>query len=84
MHLSLLTLRDRNIEHLKDRSNNAQNRSSGELSNYLFETYKNYVGPHGCHIYNYSADMPMATICPYLSQHHGIPHWKCALCCCKK
>ena len=23
-------------------------------------------------------------LCPCLSQHHGLPHWKCVLLCCKK
>ena len=84
MHLSLLTLRDRNIEHLKDRSNNAQNRRSGELSSHLFETYKNSVRPHGCHIYNSAADMDMVKMCPCPSQKNGLPQCKCVLSCCDK
>ena len=58
MHSYLSTCRDRHLKHLKDISKNIQNRRSGELSSCLFETYKNSVKPHGCHIYN-SADMSM-------------------------
>ena len=50
MHMYLLTWRYRHIKKLKDRSQNAQNRKSGELSSHLFETYKNSVRPHGCYI----------------------------------
>ena len=55
MRSSLLKWRDLRFKQLKDRSHNAQNRRSGELSSRLFETYKNSARPHGCHIYNYSA-----------------------------
>ena len=66
MYSSLLTYPDRHFKHLKDRSNNAQNRRSGELSIHLFETYKNSVRPHGCYIYNYAEDTVMETMyhCP--------------------
>ena len=62
----------------------AKNRSSGELSICLIETYKNSIKPNGCNIYNSAAEMSMATICPCNSQNHGLPHWKCVLHCCKK
>ena len=35
---------------LKGHSQNAQNRSSGEKANPIYETYKNTVIPHGRHI----------------------------------
>ena len=50
MHSSLLTWRDCRLKHPKDIIHNAQNRRSGEISSRIFETYKNYVQPHGCHI----------------------------------
>ena len=64
MHSYLLTFRDQYTKHLKDISHNTQNIRSGKLSGRLFETYKNYVRPHGCHIYNYAADRAMAKMCP--------------------
>ena len=64
MHLTLLTWRDLHLKHLKYISNNEQNRRSGELLSRLFETYKNYVIPHGCLIYNSAAGMAMSDICP--------------------
>ena len=76
MHLSLSIWCDRNLKNLKDRIHNAQNRRSVELLSHLFETYKNDVRPHGGHIYNYAADMDMATIFPCPSQHHELPHCK--------
>ena len=59
-----LTWHDHHMKHLKDRIQDAQNRRSGEIPSRIFETYKNTVRPHGCHIYNTAADMTMATICP--------------------
>ena len=59
-----------------------KNRSSGEWSSCLFETYKNTVRPHGCHIYNYTENMAMAKMHIFLSRHNGIPHCKCVLICC--
>ena len=81
MHYSLLTWRDCRLKHLKDRSQNAQNRSSGEISSHTFETYKNDVRPHGFHIYNTAADMAISTMCPCSSKHHGLPYWKYVLRC---
>ena len=57
IHSLLLTWCGHHLKHLKDRSKNAQNRRSSELSSRLFETYKNSIGPHGCHICNSDADM---------------------------
>ena len=68
MHVPLLTLHDCCIKHLKNRSHTAKSGRSSELSSRLFETYKNYVRPHGCHIYNSNTDVDMATMCPCPSQ----------------
>ena len=51
IHSSLLSWRDRYLEKLKDRSQNAQIRRSGEKEHNIYETYKNIVMPHGRHIY---------------------------------
>ena len=59
MYASLLRLRGCRLEHLKHRSHNAQNRSYGEISSRIFETYNNAVQPHCCHIYNTDAYMDM-------------------------
>ena len=83
MNSSLLTWCDIHLNHLKDRTHNAKKRS-GELSSRLFETYKNSVRPHGCHIYNSAADMAMSTMCPCPSKHHGPPQWKFLLRCCER
>ena len=72
MHSFLLTWLYCHLKHLKDISHNAQNRSSGEISSHIFETYKNTAQPHGCNIYNTAEDMAMATMCPYISKYHGL------------
>ena len=64
---------------INDLSQNAQNRSSGENSNILFETYKKSVMPHGRHIYETASDMDMDTMCAYLPYQHALPHWKFVL-----
>ena len=57
-------------------------RRSSENSNRIFETYKNSVMPHGCHIYATAADMAMDTSCAYPPSQHAFPHCKCVLSCC--
>ena len=52
IHSSLLSWRYRYLEKLKDRSQNAQIRRSGEKEYHTYETYKNIVMPHGRHIYD--------------------------------
>ena len=52
-------------------------RSYGEKSNYIYETYKNTVMPHGFHIYAKSYDIKKATMCAYTQPDHVLPHWKC-------
>ena len=76
MHSSLLTWRGHHLKKIKDRSHNEQNISSSELPIRRFETYKKSLRPHEFHIYNYAADISMATMCPFPSQHHGTPQWK--------
>ena len=65
IHSSLMSWRDHYLKKLKDLSQNSQNRRSGEKSNWLYETYKNKVMPHGCHIYAKAYDMAKATMCAY-------------------
>ena len=48
------------MKNLKDKIHNAQNRRFGELSSCFYETYKNSVKPHGCHIHCNAAGMAMA------------------------
>ena len=81
IHSSLLSWRDHYLRKLNDLSQNVQNRRSGEKPNRLFETYKNYVIPHGCHIYATESDMAMTTICAYPPSQHALPHWKYVLRC---
>ena len=82
IHSSLISRWDHYLRNLKYLSQNAQNRGSREKSNRLFDTYKNYLMPHGRHIYATAADMDMATICAYPPSQHALPYWKCVLCCC--
>ena len=69
IHPSLLTCHDICLKHLKDRSHNAQNRRSDEISSHIFETYNNDVRPHGCHIYNTAVYMAMKIMCPCIYKH---------------
>ena len=81
MHSYLLTWRNCFLKHLKNRSHNAQNRSSSEISSRIFKTYNNYVQPHGFHIYNTPAGMAMAKMYPYTSKNYGLPQFNCLLHC---
>ena len=38
-----------------------------EMANHLFATYESAVMPHGDHMFKPAYDMPMSTICTYLS-----------------
>ena len=84
IYSSLLTWRDNFLKHLKYRSHNAQKRRSGKISSRIFETFKNAVQPHGCHIQDNAADMAMATMCTCTYKNHGIPHRKCVFRFCDK
>ena len=65
IHSSLLSWRDRYLKRLKDESQNAQSRRSGERAHQIYTTYKNTVMPHGNHIYAKASDMANATMCTY-------------------
>ena len=62
IHSSLLSWRDRYLEKLKDQSQNAQSRRSGEKAHHIYTTYKNTVMPHGSHIYAKALDMAILLI----------------------
>ena len=40
---------------------------SDEMDNYIFETYNNYIMPHGNNMFKTAYDMDMTTICAYPS-----------------
>ena len=84
IHFPLLTWKDFRLKHLKDRSQNSQNRRSGEISSCIFETYNNALGTHGFHIYNTAAEMALAKMRPCTSKHNGLSNWKFVLRCCYK
>ena len=81
LHSPLLSWRDRHLKKLKDKSQNAQSRRSGEKSHHIYTTYKNTVMPHGRHIYDKASDMANATMCAYPHSENALPHWKCVLQC---
>ena len=84
MHSSLLTWRYSSLKHLEDKNHNVQNRRSSEISSRIFETYRNFLRPHGCHIQNTAVNMAMIKMCLCTSKHNGLLHWKCVLRCCDK
>ena len=47
---------------LKDQSQNAQSRRSGEKTHHIYTTYKNTVMPHGSHIYAKASDIANETM----------------------
>ena len=67
---------------MKDQSQNAQSRRSGEKENHIYTTYKNTVMPHGRHIYAKASDMENSTMCAYPYSDYALPHWKYVLRCC--
>ena len=74
IYFYLLARRGCHTKQLKDQTPNAQKIRSGEIASRIFETYKNYVKPNGCHIHTTESDTAMATICTCTSLHHEIPH----------
>ena len=80
----LLTCCDRHTNQLKDIIHNTQYRSYDKISSRIFDTYKNAVRPHGCHIYHISADMAMSIMCTCPSKNYGLPQLKYVLRCCDK
>ena len=67
---------------MKYKSQNDQNRRSGEKSHHVYETYKNTVMTHGRHIYDKASDMAQVTMCAYPQSDHALPHWKYVFRCC--
>ena len=76
IHSSLLSWRDRYLKKLKDKSQNAQSRRSGEKSHHIYEICNNTVMPHGLHMYSIASDTAKATMCTYPQYDHALPHWK--------
>ena len=64
------------FEELKGQSCNAQNRMSDEITNHVFDTYKNLVMTNGKHIFNTSSDMAMEKMCEYPSSKYALPYCK--------
>ena len=79
LHLSLLSLRDNYLKKLKDKSQNAQSRMSGEKLHHIYTTYKNTVMPQGCHIYAKASNIGNATMCKYPQSDHALQHCECVL-----
>ena len=69
---------------MKARSQNAQNRRSGEKSHHIYETYKNKLMSHGCHIYAKASDMINAIMGTYPQSDNALPHLLCVLRCCSE
>ena len=65
-----------------DQCCNTQNRRSGEMTNFLFDTYKNSAIPYGNHMFQTASDMAVAKMCAYPSSNYSLIHWKCVLRCC--
>ena len=82
IHSSLLSWRDRYLKKLKDKSQNSQSRRSSEKAHHIYETYKNTVMPHECHIYAKASNMANDTMCTYPQSDHALTHWKFVLWCC--
>ena len=80
----MLYWRDQYLKKLKDISQNAQNRRSGEKPNNIYEKYKNTVMPHGRNIYAKEYDMAKAKMCAYSQSDHTLPQCKCVLRYCSK
>ena len=79
IHSSFLSWSNRYLKKLKDKSQNAQSRSSVEKAHHIYTTYKNTVMPHGRHIYAKAYDMTNATMCTNPRSDHALPHLKCVL-----
>ena len=62
IHSSFLSWRDRYLKKLKDQSQNAQIRRSGEKAHHIYTIYKNTVIPHGSHIYAKASDIENTTM----------------------
>ena len=82
IHSSLLSWRDRCLKNSNKKIQNTQSRISGEKAHHIYETYKNIVMPHGCHIYAKASYMEKSIMCTYPQSDHALPRWKCVLRCC--
>ena len=82
IHSSLLSWRDMYLKKLKNQSQNAQSRRSGEKAHHIYTTYINTVMPHGSHIYAKASDISNEKMCTYPKSDLSLPHWKCVLWCC--
>ena len=60
----LLSWQYRYLKTLKDQICNAQNISSGEMASTIFETYRNYLIPYGCNIYQHHRTCPCLQFVP--------------------
>ena len=69
-------------KHLNYQSPNAQNIRSGETENIIFETYKNFLMPHGFHSCQTEYDMNIDTMWAYPLSQHSLPYCKFVLRCC--
>ena len=54
------------------------------MTNLIYNTYKNTVILHICHINKTAADIAIDAMFDFPSYQHDIPHWKCVLPCCSK
>ena len=74
-HVSIVTKK------IKDQIYNTKNRSSIEMSNSIFDHYKNSAMPHGRHSYKTEYGMSVATTCAYPTSQYTWTHWNCLFSC---
>ena len=82
MHFPLLFRRDCYLNKMKYQGQNPNIRISSELASHIYDSYKNSVISHGCHIYIPSEEMAIAILCCLPSDKHGMSKSKYLLCCC--
>ena len=83
MNSYLLTWRDFNLKNPRHKSQHA-NQKVWQNWKSKFETHKNSVRTHSCHIHNTAVDMSTEIMYPCTAIHHMLPYWKCMLLCCDK
>ena len=71
-------------EKLKDQTHNVQNISYGDFTSRIFESYNNYVKPHGCNIHNTTSYMAMAKVFTFPYTIHDLSCGKFVVRCCAK
>ena len=84
MHLSLLSWSGRFLKKLKYQSFNAQNRSYGEMTNVLFETYKILSCRMEIICFIQNMTWKCEQFFAYPLSKYTLPHWECVLCFCVK